>query len=73
MVGCGLLIAFFVLILLACRQVIYKRMKQEMRGEVDKTLNQYYKYMEALEEADPAVGRVPVVEPKFETTQIGSV
>lgn len=33
-----------------------------MKDEVDKTLNQYYRYMETLEEPDAsAVGKVPLV------------
>lgn len=33
-----------------------------MKGEVDKTLSQYYRYMETLEEPDASTGRVPLVE-----------
>lgn len=45
-----------------------------MKGEVDKTLSQYYKYMDTFEEPDLAnAGKIPLVEPKPESTQIGSV
>lgn len=38
-------------------------MKKEMKGEVDKTLTQYYRYMDTFEEPDPyAVGKVALVE-----------
>ena len=45
-----------------------------MRGEVDKTLSQYYRYMETLEEPDGGEGgKVPLVEAKIKSNQIGSV
>lgn len=45
-----------------------------MKGEVDKTLSQYYKYMDTFEDPDSsAVGKVPLMEPKMENNQIGSV
>jgi hypothetical protein len=37
-----------------------------MKGEVEKTLSQYYRYMDTFEEPDPsATGKVPLVEPKL--------
>lgn len=45
-----------------------------MKGEVDKTLQQYYKYMDTFDEPDlPGTGKVPLMDPKVEGTQIGSV
>jgi hypothetical protein len=39
-----------------------------MQGEVDKTLSQYYRYMETFEESDPAVTtgviKEALIEPK---------
>ena len=49
MIGCAIFIVIMVLIMLVCKKVIYQRMKKEMKGEVDKTVSQYYKYMETFE------------------------
>ena len=45
-----------------------------MKGEVDKTLQQYYKYMETFE--DDGSLKKPleeIKEPKVDTNQIGSI
>ena len=42
-----------------------------MKGEVNRTLQQYYRYMETFEEDDPSVPK-PLV-PKVENNQIGSI
>lgn len=70
----GLLIVLLAAIMVVCKCIIYKRIKREMKGEVDKTLSQYYKYMDTFDEPDlSGTGKVPLVEPKPESTQIGSV
>ena len=48
-IGAAIFLAILVAIMFACKQFIYRKMKQQMKGEVDKTLSQYYRYMETFE------------------------
>ena len=63
--GIGLLLILMVGVMFAYKFVIHRKMKKEMRGEVDKTLSQYYRYMETLEEPDASTGKVPLMEEKI--------
>ena len=71
----GLVIIVLVLIMVGYRFFVHYRMKKEMKGDVDRTLQQYYRYMETFEEDDPNVPKplVPKEEKSIETNQIGSV
>ena len=70
----GLVIIVLVLIMVGYRFFVHYRMKKEMKGDVDKTLQQYYRYMETFEEDDPNA-RQPLdsVNEKKEENQIGSI
>ena len=49
LVGIGILLILMVGVMFTYKFVVQRKMKKEMRGEVDKTLSQYYRYMETLE------------------------
>lgn len=52
--GAGLVLLVVGLGIFAFRWMINRRIKRELKGDVDRTLQQYYRYMETFEDDDPS-------------------
>ena len=67
----GVLFVIFVAVAAIYRLYIYIRMRREIKGEVDKTLEQYYRYIETFQGADGEISPRRSKPTKEKSRQLG--